>query len=244
MSRKTNYFYIDEAGHVNNNSNVFIHGCIKTDSPFELNDTLNSLIKKIENDIYNAYSIEKFIEQGFHAVENHPDIRAEFYRILPVINYRSYFVVLNKNEVFFENFKNNKQPHEIFALTLNKLLRNRIERAKNDKNIFYFEQIELGKVSLDQVIKDFFDSLGEKKGDCEYYIVGKNHLNLSIIDYLNYIFFSILEDVKKKQQRMIENFELIKPKIGSINYINRDAYFSRKQGIDINKIVDLFCGKA
>lgn len=29
--KRTNYFYIDEAGHINNDSPVFIHGCIKTD---------------------------------------------------------------------------------------------------------------------------------------------------------------------------------------------------------------------
>lgn len=228
--KKTNYFYIDESGHINNNSNVFIHGCIKTDSP----ETLLKSIKKIKDEIleedYFIEDLERIEEEGFHATDNHPDVRTHYYKRLPFFNFRAYFVVVNKNSDYFKILKTKKEDYEIFEMFLRKLIKDRIQSNKNDKNIFYFENIEIEKKSFQNIIKGIFDSLDETF-DCKYKIVGKEIMNLSTIDYLNYILYCILNN-DKVNDRMEKNFNLIAPKIGVINILNRNVFLGRKKTDD------------
>jgi len=239
QEKKTNYFYIDEAGHVNNDSKIFIHGCIKTDTPESLENSIRNLKKEIIDDLYFSFIREKFIAQGFHAVGNHPDIRAKFYSILPLLNFRSYFVIVDKTTSYYETIKENRKPFEIFQLTLYKLLRDRIIKNNHEKNVFYFENIEFAELALNEILKSFFVQF--KGIDCQYYIVDKKFETLSIIDYLNYIFFCLF-DTKTFPERMKENFELVKPKIGSVYFLNKDIYLSRHNLINLNKIQILFGG--
>ena len=49
--------------------------------------------------IFDPYYLpirDKFRNQGFHAVSNHPDIRTEVYKIIPYMNMRVYTIVLDK----------------------------------------------------------------------------------------------------------------------------------------------------
>ncbi|MFA9187545.1 hypothetical protein AAGV33_03370 [Flavobacterium sp. FBOR7N2.3] len=225
--KKTNYFYIDEAGHINNDSNIFIHGCIKTDSPETLLKTINEIKEEILNDDYFIEDIEAIQLQGFHAVENHPDVRKHYYKRLHYFNFRAYFVVVNKKTDYFKNLKTDKEDFEIFEMFLRKLINDRIESNKNDKNIFYFENIEIAKKSLRNIVKDVFESFDETF-DLEYHIAGKELINLSIIDYLNYILYSILKS-DKKDDRMEKNFNLISPKIGVINILHKNVFLGRKK---------------
>ncbi len=218
---------------------MFIHGCIKTDTPEIIKKSIIELKEQIIDDIYFNSIKEKFIKQGFHAVENHPDIRAKFYSILPLLNFRSYFVIMNKMDSYFETLKKNKSPHEIFQITLYKLLKDRVLKNKYEKNIFYFENIEFQDISLGQILNSFFYSF--KNIDCEYYIVDKKEEILSAIDYLNYIFFCLF-DSKSFPERMKDNFELIKPKIGSVYYLNKDVFLSRKKEFELKNIVNLIGG--
>lgn len=228
-NKKTNYFYIDETGSISNDSNIFVHGCIKTDSP----DTISKALLKLKNELtdslyYSAFS-HKIKKQGFHATENNMDMRADFYKLLPLLDYRSYFVVLNKKTDYFNQLKKTHQEHEIFAHTLKKLLHDRIQRNKDAKNIFVFEQIQIAKKSLDKILTDLFS---EYPYDCEYKIVGKDEENMGVIDYLNFIFNHISEEILKGEKpmpRMIQNFELVAPKIGVIHFLNNGVYLSRKK---------------
>ena len=228
--KKTNYFYIDEAGHINNNSNIFIHGCVKTDSPETLLESINEIKDEILNDDYFIEDIETIIHQGFHATENHPDVRKHYYKRLHYFNFRAYFVVVNKNSEYFKNLKTEKDDYEIFEMFLKKLIKDRVLSNKNDKNIFYFEDIEIAKKSFKNIVKDIFESFDETF-DLEYHIAGKELINLSIIDYLNYILYSILKS-DKKDDRMEKNFNLISPKIGVINILHKNIFLGRKKTDD------------
>ncbi|WP_395044472.1 hypothetical protein [Flavobacterium sp.] len=228
--KKTNYFYIDEAGHINNNSTVFIHGCVKTDSPETLLRTINEIKNEILNDDYFIEDIETIELQGFHAVENHPDVRKHYYKRLHYFNFRAYFVVVNKTSDYFKNLKIENEDYEIFEMFLKKLINDRIESNKDDKNIFYFENIEIAKKSFKNILKDIFESY-DKSYELEYHISGKELINLSIIDYLNYILYSILKS-DKNDERMEKNFNLISPKIGVINILDKNVYLSRKKTDD------------
>lgn len=243
MIKKTNYFYIDESGHLNNDSKIFIHGCIKTDTSEEIDGTIIKLKDVIKDDIYfqDTVALENFIKQGFHAVDNHPDIRAQFYKILPLLNYRAYFVLLNKTDAFYKSLKIKYSPSEVFAQTLKKLLTDRIIANKEEKNIFYFETIEFSDNSLKNILDKYFCSFNPRMYKIEYYIVSKKENNLSVVDYLNYIFFKLYER-NDFFERMKENFELIKPKIGSIYIMNQDKYYSRKTKVELIKILNIMGG--
>lgn len=232
--KRTNYFYIDEAGNLGNNSDFFIHGCIKTDNPSILKKAIETLRQELLDDLYFEAFVERINSEGFHAVENHPDIRTHFYKILPLLDYRSYFVILDKKSDFYNNLKSEKSEFEIFEYSLRKLLKDRIVKNKNDKNIFYFEQIDIKGKSLNRILNDFFKSMSFAD-NCEYYIVDKTEENLSVVDYLNYIFIQILNGLKKvkkvnsKYDRMKLNFDLVSSKIGLINVLNNDSFLSRKK---------------
>lgn len=246
QSKKINYFYIDEAGHINNNSNVFIHGCIKTDTPDIMKEALTNLHQELLEMPYFEETVEALKKQGFHAVENHPDVRARFYEIIPFLNYRAYFVVVDKNSDYFKKMKLEKEDYEIFTFFLTELINDRIIKNKLDHNIFVFEEIEIEKRSLDKILKSIFESFNSKY-DCEYRIENKNQINLGTIDYLNYIFYSILNS-GNKNVRMEQNFNLIKQKIGVINILNKNVYLSRKKKshhkINLENLFKEFGGKS
>ena len=234
--KRTNYFYVDEAGHINNDSPVFIHGCIKTDVPDVITETLENLQQDLIDNLYFDELIERIRKEGFHATENHPDVRAKFYMLLPLLDYRAYFTVVDKNSDYFKELKQDKEDHEIFQFFLNKLLRNRLEKNRHDKNIFYFEDIEIEKKSLKQILKEIFDSLSVSY-DCEFHISGKELINLSTVDYLNYVLYSILS-TQKVNDRMEKNFNLIAPKIGVINILHKNVYLSRKNDVTLQVQLD------
>ena len=214
---------------------MFIHGCIKTDTPDLLSKTLEEVQKEIENDIYFNKFHKKFKKSGFHATENHPDIKTALYRRLIKLNWRAYFVVVNKNSDYYKS-RATQDEHVIFMTSLTKLLFDRIRSSKDDKNIFIFETIQLSTKSLESVLSDFFEQMN-KVYDCEYSIVQKDgDINLAIIDYLNFVIYKILDGVNKdlvekepvnKQVRMRQNFEIFAPKIAMIHIQNTKTYLSR-----------------
>lgn len=227
--KKTNYFYIDESGSISNDSSVFIHGCIKTDSPNTINEALENLKNEMLDSLYYQEFSERIRNKGFHATENNFDMRADVYKLIPLLNYRSYFVIINKNTDYFKKLRIRKE-HEIFEYSLKKLLVDRIESNKGDKNIFLFETIKIQTKSLKSILIEIFDSL-DHEHDCEYKIVGKEETNMGIIDYLNFIFFSILSG-KKIMPRTLQNFDLIAPKTAVINILHNNVYLSRKKKPD------------
>jgi len=225
--KKVNYFYIDESGSINNDSSVFIHGCIKTDSPNTISEALKKLKEDLEDSLYYNEFSKRIKTEGFHATENNIDMRADVYKLLPLLDYRSYFVILNKETDYFKELKKKSEEHEIFYLTLKRLLHDRIVRNKDAKNIFIFETIQISQKSLNSILIDFFSEY-DGSYDCEYYIVGKEEENMGVIDYLNFIFNKVLEDVKP-MKRMFQNFDLVAPKIGVICIVNKNVYLSRKK---------------
>lgn len=224
---KTNYFYIDESGNINNNSELFLHGCIKTDSPNAINKALQKIKNELENDIYFEDLQERILNEGFHATENHIDMRTSVYKVLPLLDYRAYFVITNKKSEFFKEFMKEKDESEFFKYSLKKLIKDRITKNKNDINIFYFETIELQKKSLKTVLNELFEEL-KNINEYEYHIVGKEEENMGIIDYLNYLIFHVISK-DLPMERMQHNFKLVAPKIALIALPHNGIFLSRKK---------------
>lgn len=227
--KKTNYFYIDESGGINNESNVFIHGCIKTDSPKTISEALSKLKNELLNSIYYDQFIDRIKQEGFHATENNIDMRADVYKLIPLLEYRAYFVIINKETEYFRKLKARLEEHEIFALSLRKLILDRIISNRKDKNIFYFEGINISKRPLSSILKEITKTL-DASYDCEFIIVGKEEENLGVIDYLNFIFYQLLSTHNPNPfPRMKFNFDLVSTKIALIVIKNNNVYLSRKK---------------
>ena len=184
---------------------LFIHGCIKTDTPNILATVMQEVRDEINDELIFSPFKEKFTTTGFHAVDNHFDIRTALYKRLIKLNWRAYFVVVKKESAYFKSIKE-KDEHEIFMISLSKLIYNRIRKANNEKNIFVFENIQLKTKSLSSILDTFFEQMRTNNYDCEYFIAEKkDDINLGIIDYLNYIIYRILS-TNNNDLRMQELF--------------------------------------
>lgn len=234
---KTNYYYIDESGNILNNEKLFIHGCIKTDTPNILKNVMQEVRDEINDELIFSSFKENFEATGFHAVDNHFDIRTALYKRLIKLNWRAYFVVVNKESDYFKSIIE-KDEHEIFMISLSKLIYNRIKKSKNEKNILVFENIQLKTKSLSSILDTFFEQMRNNKYDCEFFIAKKNDdINLGIIDYLNYIIYRILS-TNNKDLRMQELFELFAPKIAMIHIQHTKVYLSRaNEDITIENLI-------
>lgn len=227
--KKINHFYIDEAGHINNDSHIFLYGCIKTDTPDILEEALNEIKNELSEEIYFNHLREQLLKRNFHAVDDHPDIRAAIYKILPTLNFRGYFIVTNKSSDFFAELKSSKKDYEILSLILTKLITPRVTKNGEDKNIFYFETLEVEEKSLNQILTEIFSSLKREGYDVDFEIVGKDNITMGIIDYINYNLYQVLDLTKKINSidRNYLNFEILKEKFALINILDNDSFFSR-----------------
>ncbi|MGB8194147.1 MAG: hypothetical protein WCF67_19600 [Chitinophagaceae bacterium] len=239
--KKTNYFYIDESGGILNDSHSFILGCTRTDTPELIEESISNLLSGFEDEIYFAPMIADIRRQGFHAVENHFDVRARFFALLPILNFRSFISIINKSKSpFKELIRDNKEKH-VYLLVLDKLLKGRFNNRQN-RNVFIFEELQFMESNQSKILEEYFSPY-MKQGDVSYQIVGKENLGLATTDYMNYIFHNILsaKDLSKVQ-RMIDNFELVKPKIAFINMMHSDKFLTRKDEYDVEKIRQIYSG--
>lgn len=239
--KKTNYFYIDESGSILNNSPVFILGCTRTDTPDRIEASIRKLLDDFEDEIFFAPMIEDIRRQGFHAVENHFDVRTAFFKVLLMMNLRCFFCILNKTKSPIKEMIAENKETEIYLLALDKLLKGRFNNHQ-DNNVFIFEELQFQKGSQQKILDEYFSPY-MKDGNVCYKIVGKDNLNLATVDYMNYIFYSILTAKKLEQvQRMVDNLVLAKPKIAFINFLHTNTFLTRKTAYDAIKILQLYSG--
>ncbi len=227
MSKQTYYYFIDESGHINNNQDIFLFGCIKTDTPILTEKTIEALKEDLKSELYFE-DYQEALNNPFHAVDDHPDVRTAFYKIIPFLNFRAFFEIIIKKTEYFNQLKANKSDCEIIKEMIRRLIRTRVLANLNDKHIIFIETLEVEGKTLKTItdeIKDEFTNI-----DIDIAILEKGNHNLSLIDYLNYIIFNIFEkDNKKfeKNPRYQQTFNIIKEKIALIHIWNSDEYFSR-----------------
>jgi len=226
--KKTNFFYVDETGHINNDSSLFIYGCMKTDTPKLIEETLDKLKNELAEDAILREFGEKVLENNFHATGDPFDIRTAFFRLLPYLNFRAYFTVLFKNDEYYRNLKSKNEDYQIIESLLRKILIPRITKNKNDINKFYFETLEVEKKSLKRILDDIFSSFSDEF-DLEYFIVEKENPNIPVIDYVNFLLNKIFttENNKPLVDWISRTFEAVKDKIALIHFQNDDSFYSR-----------------
>ena len=225
--KKTNFFYFDETGHINNDSVLFIYGCIKTDTPKLIEETLNRLKQELTEDVLLREFGERILKNNFHATGDPIEVRTDMFRLLPYLNFRAYFTVLFKDGNYYKKLKTEKKDHEIIELMLRKIVIPRITKNKTDINRFYFERLDVQKKSLRKIIDDIF--VPYSKDITKPEIVNKDDPNIPVIDYISFILQQILTPDKdgKIPNWASRAFEAIKDKIALVHFQNDDSYYSR-----------------
>jgi hypothetical protein len=239
---KNTYYYIDESGGIDSDSNYFILGCYKTDSPDDVCSALDSLKTKLLNEPYFALQRDKFLKHGFHACKNHPDIRARFYNLVSTLNARFYILLLKKDSVFYKKMMDDKfSSFEKYNMCIKKLLSDRLTKTRNDNNIIIFEQYgnkpNNWLKNVESVIQEVTTKIDDKFGTkiaCNVSVHDKSDLNLSVIDYINYLFVQFFEK-DNVSNRMKENFAILEPKIALIYKMDKDLFYDKNKRLNINE---------
>lgn len=232
--KKTNYFYIDESGHINNDSPIFLYGCIKTDTPRLLEEALENLkVELVEDPLLREFG-KKVKENNFHATGDSNDVRTAVFRLLPYMNFRSYVTVLFKSNkkysnIHFSELKSKLQDHEIIERLLRKIIVPRVTKNKDDINKFYFETLQVKGKSLKRILEDIFSSFPNEY-DLEYFIVDKENPNIPVVDYVNFILNKLLtQDINDNSipDWIVRAFKVIEDKIALIHFQNDDTFYSK-----------------
>lgn len=245
METKKIYLYIDEAGTLDvqkKNNRFFIFSCCITDVPEIIKTQLKLLKTEIENDPYFAPELIKFKNVGFHACENHPDIRARFYSLLYTLELRLYSLVLDKeSDIYTDMMYRNKYNYEnVYYELLRSLLNDRLVHNRDCLNILTFEEYGSKHFAHKTHIETVIDSIIKNNKlfglSYEVQVSGKSNLMLSIVDYANYVLFQMLHN---PTPRMCANFKLIEPKIALLHHIDKKVFYSQKKRINFDTIKGL-----
>lgn len=241
--KKNVYFYIDESGKLDaptKEDRFFIISCCITDIPERIRLCLERLREGIENDPYLFNERTKFKKEGFHACENHPDIRTKVYSLLYTQSVRIYSLVLDKKSEMYKDRIDKHGGKGLYYELLYALLKDRLSRNKESRNILTFEEYggkqNAHKAHIEKTIGEIVINEGLSGLSYEVEVHDKSDLLLSVVDYVNYILFEILHKEKDKANRMYENFKLVEPKIALLHHIDKKRYYAEKKRINFNEI--------
>ncbi len=236
------YIYIDESGTLTKNDGFFILSCFITDSIATIKEQLSKLKEDIlSNPYFYAYR-GPFLRQGFHACDNHPDIRSQYYALLPKLNIRIYSLVINKSSNCFSDiYRKCASDDELYAFFVKKLLTDRIksEYMKQIHIIFeeYGNSITKHKANMRNVVFNISQCVSNKRRhniNIDVDIHKKDDIALSVVDYTNYILYQILSN--NNSPRMMDNFNLIKPKIALVYSLHNKKFYDRRKSINFAEI--------
>lgn len=234
--KKRNLYYIDESGVILNKDKLFLYGCIKTDSPDDIESFFVSLKEFLLNQAYFENVRQDLLNRNFHAVDDHFDVRTRIYEKLPLLNFRAYFVILDKKSKYFSNIKDQGEA-KIIEIMLKKLVLPRLRKNRDESNHFIFEEKNIQNGSLQEILNSIFSPF--ENYDLSFKIVDKQNINLAIVDYFNYLIFNIYKNIickKKSTDQEVFKFNLLKEKIGFIEVIGDDFKYLSRLGNSSNSI--------
>ena len=248
-----NYFYIDEAGDLNNQSKYFLIGCIITDNPEDILKEITLLEMEIKNRGYFNRFRNEFLKTGFHASSNHPDIYGQFVALLPRLNFRYYAQILDKRSEYYLASATSKSKEQIYDDMLKSLLKDRLLKRIGAINKIFFEQnlpnptksqISIREKQLASLLSGLNDKVINKKlikKNLEYETRVQNKKSqpiFAVVDFMNHIVMKVYEGKNGKVENfMKENYRLVEPKIGCIHDVAHGIFHKpRKKGLDIDSI--------
>lgn len=256
------YFFIDESGDPNFYAKrkkllvgtagyqplLFI-GMIATEQRKFLRKSILALKKEIENDPF--YNTLHSVKPGwfFHAIEDHPDIKAKFINhIRNLENFKTYIVIGRKDLHRFQTSHNSK-PSEFYFDLLYHLVKDRLNSREYQYQIFLAKRQETKMAHFSQAVARAIERDNARRSvsiDISYQcdiVLSSNYPEMSIIDYLlwalqRYIRF----DEKRYYNTLVNKYNLIIDLYDTANYTTKGGgknnYYSRKNTFDKDKASD------
>jgi hypothetical protein len=194
------YYYIDESGdadfygkrgkrlwELENWNNFLLLGMLETENRKLLREDILAFHRVLRDDKYFK-GIASFgkPEHFFHAKDDHPEIRAEFFKFLRGRNdFKCYFSMVGKDaKVFDEQFKNN--PKQFYFHVVEHLLKLK-DYTEEDKHCFYLSRrTKHTHADFDKVIKNAVDykMAGTNLNYKADVVKSSEFPELSVIDYM------------------------------------------------------------
>lgn len=241
MESKDIYFYIDESGSLSGlNERFFLMTCMITEDPTQIKGVLEDLRNYICNAPYYVSYKDKFLQTGFHATENHPDIRAEVYKRLDAMNMRLYSIILDKSSDTYKDIRSRLITDDaIYLFLIKNLLSKRLVSERNNRLHIMLEEygskIMNHKNSMESIVKEIA-CYYRLNLIYELEVCSKDNIVLSVVDYVNYVLYQILNGTKNNT-RMIDNFKLIQPKVALLHDLHNKQYYGRNKHISFEEIL-------
>ncbi|MEW6617629.1 MAG: DUF3800 domain-containing protein [Patescibacteria group bacterium] len=244
-------YFVDESGDLDvgkGSSKYFLICCVSVNNPRDLSRKISKLEYEIEHSAILSRHWKDFRKHGFHASENHPDIYLRFINLLNTIDFRAYFIFIEKGSQFEEMVP--RVGKELFYDEFIKIIL--IDRIIKDEGyiVLNFEQNlpNQKKQSIRERQKELREVISEtirraylkKKNITKKPVVRINLRNkkseprLAVADYMGHVLFSYLNKKEGNETMYVRNYELLEKKIGLIhNYITKDFYQPRKKPLII-----------
>lgn len=261
-----NYFFVDESGDPtffnkkkelivgkNGCSSILILGFVKTENPRKLRRAVNELHQKVCADPYlqSIPSLEKTKKHGFHAKDDCPEVRSEFYKLLKTLDFKTEFVVARKRLDVFKK-RHNKNENLFYMDIFHHLFKNQLH--KQDAKIYFSKRgSQTRQHHIEKALNLAIEAFQEKnkqsiKTESEVLVqVPTDEVNLMIIDYMNW---ALSRTYTKGEMRY---FDFLKDKISLVwdiydfekydkSYKENNFYTKKQNPFSITKISPLELG--
>lgn len=234
MFKRTHNYYIDESGDLNEKgSSFFFVGCVIIDD----SDFNSSLLEKLRYEIdHNPVFANYSMKNGFHACENHPEVYNKYMELIYSLDFRAYILMIDKKTDYFEGLASDLSKQDIYNKSVFQLLYGRLMKRCLDKNILFFEGQGNKRVSearekeslILNINKTLLSNHKIKENiDFEVNIIGKEDINISLIDYVLHITHRYYRG--DNGDHIQKNFVLIKQKIGLLIDVSNKKYISLRR---------------
>lgn len=236
------YIFIDESG-TDKESTILYMSLILTEDPTHIQSECKSLTQKIIRDPELSQKIPSVRNNGiehFHYTSDHPEIRDEFIKLLPVLNFDAYVCFVRKDEIVGDLSK-----IELLKTLFSTLLYPRILERHYDSVYVIYEKFDEGSASDERILTKEVEQLCQKiKEDFRKTIKqvtisfdNKDELCLGVSDYvcgiISAYFSKQLTEGNAKDSQEERNYDRISGKIRLIQDLTRKKFYSRREPLEI-----------
>lgn len=235
----SHYYLVDEAGDLSPTNNrtasrIFVVGCIVLHDIDSIKISIDNLWKELRKKRkFRRHMNKKNLDRvGFHACEDHSDIRNEFIEFMIQQPFRYYAVFIDKKQT---------SPSEtLYRAMLINLLKGRMTKKNRTRHRIFIEQkmdnpSESRIPEEENILKEALSKEISSTEEMECKLCLKDFQPLALTDYMNFILRHFLEGNKNGFLPYMKNdYEMMRNKIGLIhNYSNNEFFSPRKSQKDI-----------
>lgn len=232
MGEKAHFFF-DESGF--NADSLSMLCCVVLDQPTPVRESILSLKEDILHSGRLSEIRGNFETNGFHYCENHHEIRAKFFRLLPTLDFEAYIC-------FVPSTPEEDHRNELYDRMYGRLLYDRMQKYRDRPIEICFEQhdsrVTRRLTELREITLRIDEQIKSQHGinDIAPPIVisaGKEEPCLAIADYVSAIFRKYYEALnsanawKKGEPFEKRDFDDLRPKVRLIHNFETEEFFSR-----------------